>query len=689
MACGTKPTAASTSVMVAGAGWRVPVASKARGDDAIAPAASTFDEGKARLLHRLAEEQRLLRACGEVPAHYPPADSNSAYDVTRYEMVIDLQPARRAVLQSTGITATVLHDSLASVTLDYCGLPVRRVFEIGAGLRSFVQQDDRLTVTLSRTYRRGQTFSIVVDDTGSTASGIYGIRWAPAEFPESPATFTFAEPEGARFWFPCHDVPNDKAAFSLLIAVPRDHVVASNGHLVSDYEDVTPDGRARRIFWWVEDEPIATYLIAFAAAPYAILRDDRLPDVPIVNYVYPPDTATARRTFEPLPVMIDYFSRLFGDYPFEKYGHAVALFPGGMEHQTMTLVTERVARDSANYQWLIAHELTHQWFGDALTLRDWRHMWLNEGFATYGDALWYEHEFGADSLRSRMALFASFYRRFYFAGHVGPVVDPPGLDLFGSSSYEKGAWVLHMLRHLVGDETFFSILREYQESYRYGNVVTDDFVATAERGAGRDLSWFFEPWLYGRGFPRYEWSWSADTLASGGAMVRVSVRQAQDTTFYAMPIDFAFRTPAGERRETVFIDRNPQSFAVVLDGPPTDVAFDPGGWILSTVTRTDLSGPPGDVSRLAGMRVLSSPGAPPLVIELTLTPGEPIDVRADIVDIQGRLTATPYRGIAATGVTFVRWSGLTEDGEVARPGVYFARVRVGSVSRSVRLILVR
>ena len=393
-----------------------------------------FDEAKAFELLRLEEQRRFENLCGEVPDHYPPADPNPPYDVTHYDLVIDLRPDVQRVRQSTGITVTVLHDSLDSIAFDYCGPAVQRVFETGANqIRPFTRQDDQLIVSLSRVRHRGESFTIVVDDSGATTGGVVGIRWAPPQYPESPATVTFSEPEGARFWFPCHDVPSDKATMAMLISVPHDHVVAGNGRLAADYEDVF-EGRPRRIFWWVEDEPIATYLIAFAAAPYAVLHDDRLPNVPIVNYVYHPDSVTARQSFDRVPDMIRYFSQLFGDYPFQKYGHAAALFGGGMEHQTMTLVTERVARDSTNYQWLIAHELAHQWWGDAVTLRDWRHMWLNEVFATYGDALWHEHEFGAEGLRARMALFASFYLDAYAAGQTGPVVDPKGTELFGHAS---------------------------------------------------------------------------------------------------------------------------------------------------------------------------------------------------------------------------------------------------------------
>jgi hypothetical protein len=246
-----------------------------------------------------------------------------------------------------------------------------------------------------------------------------------------------------------------------------------------------------------------------------------------------------------------------------------------------------------------------------------------------------------------------------------------------------------MLRRVVGDDVFFAILREYLAQHRYGNVVSEDFVAAAERVSGRALDWFFTPWLHGVGYPKFRYAWRADTLASGGAFVTVDVAQTQDGTRYAMPVDFEFRTATGTERRTVDLDGPSQSFVVLLDAPPLagGVTLDPERWILATAEVGALPAIPVPPARLLAVSALRNPGPAPVALMVTLAAGGPVPLRVDIHDLQGRRVATLDRGLAATGTTRIDWDGAIERGGAAPGGIYFARVTAGDGARTVRLAL--
>jgi hypothetical protein len=248
-----------------------------------------------------------------------------------------------------------------------------------------------------------------------------------------------------------------------------------------------------------------------------------------------------------------------------------------------------------------------------------------------------------------------------------------------------------MLRRIVGDATFFTILREYQATHRYGNADTGDFVAACERIAGRPLDWFFDPWLYGTNLPCYRFCATSQALAGGGTLVRVTVTQAQDSLSYPMPVDFAFRTAHGERRETVFIHHDPQTFAVILDEPLVDggVVLDPDNWILGTVEESDLGPVPAPPARIAEVRSRSPSGPGPHELDVTLSAGEPTWLRVDVHDLQGRRVAVPFAGPAATGTLRVRWDGALDRGGRAPSSIYFARVSAGVEARTVCWIVLR
>ena len=263
-----------------------------------------------------------------------------------------------------------------------------------------------------------------------------------------------------------------------------------------------------------------------------------------------------------------------------------------MEHQTATSFGSGLIRGDASYYWIVAHELAHQWWGDSVTLADFREIWLNEGFATYSEALWYEHLNGASGLRAYMA---SLDTRPFCGTLYDPVAS--SCSLFGKTVYDKGAWVLHMLRGILGDADFFTGLRNHASDFTYSNAGTPDLRASMEAASGRALESFFTRWVYQTGEPAYRWGWRAAQTPSGW-VTYVRIEQTQPGAPFVMPIDLRVSTPSGSFTTRVENTASAQDFALpAVPAAPTSVTFDPDLWILKSTTTmalpdSDLDGVP-------------------------------------------------------------------------------------------------
>jgi len=361
------------------------------------------------------------------------------------------------------------------------------------------------------------------------------------------------------------------------ITVPSPLVVASNGTLLGSKNNA--DGTVT--YTWQEMYPISTYLISVAASNYATFSDYYETDegrMEVSFYAYPEHVSLAKDDFSVTVPMIEFYSRVFGEYPFldEKYGMAV--IPGGtsMEHQTCTSLTENAIEGTHRYDWLIAHELAHQWWGDLLTPNDWADIWLNEGFATYSDALWWENLYGLEGLKSRMAQI----KNVYFTRHTGEdhsVYDPPPGHLFCAIVYDKAAWVVHMLRYVVGEENFWKILKKYTHDFAYAGVTSQDFQNVCEEVSEQSLDWFFDQWVYEAGYPVYQFGWSYN----GGDKVNVIINQIQeDFPPFKMPVELDLVYPWGTETKTVWVEQKYNRFDLVVQERPLDVLFDADSWLL-------------------------------------------------------------------------------------------------------------
>jgi len=446
----------------------------------------------------------------------------------------------------------------------------------------FIHQNDLLDIYLTQTYLPDEEFTIEISYYGFPQAGL---NFSYHE--NEPIIWSLDEPIGARYWFPCYDIPSDKATVDMQITVPDTMIVASNGTLT----DIISNSDNTKTYIWQENYPISTYLISVAATNYVTFSDyytSNSETMEVSYFAYPEHLAQAQEDFSITVSMIDFYANVFGEYPFleEKYG--MAEIPGGtsMEHQTCTSFSSRLVKGTHEYDWIVAHELAHQWWGDLVTLTDWADIWLNEGFATYSDALWQENLYGPEGLKSRMA----YFKNIYLTRHTGPehpIYDPPLGHLFCVIEYEKAAWVLHMLRFVVGENNFWEILKEYAQLYAYSNATTEDLRGVCEQVYGADLEWFFNQWIYETGYPIYQFGWGC----SNQNKVRIVVNQIQEEfPLFKMPIELAFIFPSGTVKKIVWVDKEKNTFVFDCQEKPSNVLFDPDSWVLCNLEELQKKG---------------------------------------------------------------------------------------------------
>lgn len=506
------------------------------------------------------------------------------YDVKHWELDIDVTDLSNQVIYGkVTMTSESNVDGLTEIDYDlHTALEVDSVL-MGGQAVSYSHNVHTLTITLDRTYNTGESITTVVYYFGHPPGGGFGsFTWDMHQ--GQPIISTLSEPEGAREWWPCKDQPHDKAdSADVIITVPDYLVATSNGVLVSNIDN----GNGTRTFTWHISYPITTYLISLAITNYQSFTDwyvDVSGDsMPIVNYVYPEHYYQAVEDLNITPEAIGFFAGLFGEYPFlqEKYGHSIFPWGGAMEHQCNTSYGQWLIRGDHAYDWILVHELAHQWFGDMITCDIWPEIWMNEGFASYCEALWTEYLYGLESYLYYMVNYNSV------TDPSGPIYDPnPLFD--GNTVYSKGSWVLHMLRGVMEDEAFFQGMYAYANhpDYMYGTITTRQFQAVMEQFYGADLGWYFDEWVWGRNRPHYEYSWMDEDLGNGQFEIFLHIDQTQPQPapeVFTMPIKIYPRVNGVDTLITVFNDSREDDFRFIVNGEPTLLGFDIDNWILRNV----------------------------------------------------------------------------------------------------------
>ncbi len=446
----------------------------------------------------------------------------------------------------------------------------------------WTHQGDILVISLAQPADSGQAISLGIDYHGSPQSSGFG-SWSLTTHAGTPILSTLSEPYGARSWWPGKDDPSDKAdSANVWITVPAAYTATSNG-LLAGVDTLGADLRFR----WEERYPIASYLVSLAITNYERIDEYYVglegDSMLVSHYVYPEEYAQAAEDFNVTVPMLEFFSELWGEYPFiqEKYGHSMFPWGGAMEHQCNTSYGAVLVRGDHAYDRIVAHELAHQWWGDLVTCATFADIWLNEGFATYSEALWTEHVQGAAGLQAFMN------SRCWVSDPSGPVYDPP--STFNSNTvYRKGAWLLHMLRGQIGEAAFRDVMRGWYDSpFRYGSARVSDFLSHVDAYTDKDLEGYWQGYLYGVNRPDLSWTAVARTH-QGQDFAQVVLEQTQPEALFAA--HFPLHLEQQNRDEEVWLHQEEriQGWAIPLPAPLQGALFDPEDWMLETHAQAAL-----------------------------------------------------------------------------------------------------
>jgi aminopeptidase N len=571
--------------------WAPCIPSLAHNQDAVFEAIRLDHES----LEKGSNQQNFLRLSSVVAASVEP----QSIDVKHYRLQLQLTPNEFGTAGVITGAVTITGETTATISaIDVDAQPNLNIDSVmldGAS-KSFRRKNTRVVIPYQAPVPPGTPFTVVIQyhgpGLGANGQGLLFTRHGPNFL---PVIASFSEPFGAPLWWPCIDNPADKATVEVEVTVPEGNQAASNGVL-----DRTQANQNHTVtYFWREDSPLSTYLVSVAATNYEKLEDsytglDGATNMPLVFYVYPEHLEPARAKFGVVRSAMEIYAGMFGEYPFlgEKYGMAEWPFGGAMEHQTITSISASlVGSVTSSNQATIVHELAHHWWGDLVTMRSWNDIWLNEGFATYSEVLFFERFAGIDPGE----LLARSYDDGVVDGALGGTVTAENLNApfdDNGAIYRKGGWVLHMLRHVLGDQKFFSALKQYGSRYAFSNASTEDFQQVCEEFYGASLDWFFKEWIYAPGRPVYKLTPVFSSVdASGNFTVTLVIKQKQSQEIpgrengnYIMPLDVAIHYSDGtSETRTVFNDSRKQRFTFIVSREPVGVGLDESNWILKKV----------------------------------------------------------------------------------------------------------
>ncbi|TFH65302.1 MAG: hypothetical protein E4G91_02975 [Candidatus Zixiibacteriota bacterium] len=526
-----------------------------------------------------ADRERAIKA--QLSQREVLVDGNQAdYDVRYYGITVKLDFATGTI---QGNVQYKIRSNIAALNrvdlnlVDQLGVDSVR---FGSTAASFTHSADMLKITTPTPYAQNVEFDMAVYYQGTPATdGAQGMIFGSVS--GYTMCYTNCEPFGSRMWWPCKDYSLDKPdSVDISIDYPSIYKVASNGVIVSDVSS----GSGRKLIHYKHNYPIATYLVAFTCANFVFGQQTwtyGAINMPVVTYTLP-NAYAAKNSFETwmLPVLT-HLSDKFGTYPFatEKAGSAHFGWGGAMEHQTCTFYIPSFYTD-----WVIAHETGHQWWGDMITCKTFNHVWLNEGFASYSEPIFFESYYNSQ---------AAYFNYMQTQKYLGPgtvyVENPQTDDIFdGNLSYDKGSWIVHMLRGVLGDTTFFRVIHDYYDSpFKYGSLTTEDFSDFVSSRVGSDMYWFFHEWVYGDGHPDYEITWRCErdtSIAGGFNLYYVIVQTQTGGTFFRMPVKTQFVKTGGTLDTTIWSEGSAQFLTLHFADSVTNIVVDPQQWILRTVT---------------------------------------------------------------------------------------------------------
>jgi aminopeptidase N len=516
-----------------------------------------------------------------VPDPYP---KNEGIDAINYAFDILLSDSTDEITGSAVIDLRFRSAGIREVRFDLVNVGEEGSGMSVAGARvdgqdvEFRHESNALVVALPTPSTEGQRRQIRIDYRGTPATGLiigpnkYGDR----------TFFSDNWPNKARHWLPTIDHPYDKATSEFRVTAPDHYQVISNGLLIEE----TDLANGMRRTHWKQSVPIATWLYALGVARFAVQRVDDYEGVEIQTWVYPQDRDAGFYDFAvPTKRAMEFYGDRVGPYSYEKLANVQSnSVGGGMEAATAIFYGEDSVTGDRSTRWrnVIIHEVAHQWFGNAVTEYDWDDVWLSEGFATYFTLLFIEHQYGRDEFLQGLLASRDQILPFVAENPDYRIVHDNLVDMgqvtTGAGTYQKGSWVLHMLRGVVGDDAFWEGIQSYYREFQDRNATTADFRRHMEEASGIDLETFFRQWLYSGGLPEYRGGWSYDAAAG---TIEIEIEQVQRSGHaFEMPIQVAIDVDGTRRIQTLDVSGTRNRFTIAVSAEPDAVVLDPDTWVL-------------------------------------------------------------------------------------------------------------
>jgi aminopeptidase N len=518
-----------------------------------------------------------LLLSGLVTLTAPCQDHHQRYetiDVLAYRFEIDLNDTSDVIQGTAHIEIAFRKDvdqfqlDLSNKLPDNTGMEVKQITEDGREL-SFQHREDRITLHIPGA-KQGtkRNYKIIYGGVPGDGLIISRNKFGDRTF------FGDNWPNRGHHWLPLVDHPSDKAIVEFIVHAPDHYGVVAVGKRISEEREA-----GRLYSHWITTVPLSTKLMVIGVSPFAVKEMQSQSGVPVSTWVYPQNREMGFHDYSVATLALDFFESYIAPFPYAKLANVQSkTVYGGMENASCIFYHERTVNGKQDHEGLFAHEIAHQWFGDAVSELDWHHIWLSEGFATYLTDIYIEQKHGreafVESMLDEKRQVLRFSRR-----RLAPIVDttlPVSTRLLNKNSYEKAGWVLHMLRHDLGNELFHECVQTFYEKFKFKNALTEDFLEVVESLSGRDYDAFFHQWFYQSGHPVLSASWK-----KRGKKTVLTIHQHQEQHLFEFPIDIELTNNKGEAfRETLSIHSSSQSFTLKPSFKPSELILDPDTWLL-------------------------------------------------------------------------------------------------------------
>ncbi|MEM6261705.1 MAG: M1 family aminopeptidase [Bacteroidota bacterium] len=500
-------------------------------------------------------------------------------DIIAYKFELDLNDENDSI-KGKALISIRPEKSCKEIRLDLVGTTPGEptgmtVFEVqlDGKLTGFDHQNDRLVIPISAA-QWGDTLHVAIRYAGIPADGliISKTKFGDRSF------FGDNWPDRAQHWLPVEDHPADKAFCEFIVTAPSHYQVVGNGALQEETDLANGD----RLTHWKSTVPLPTKVMVIGAARFAVQQLPDIQDIPLSSWVYPQNREAGFFDYRQADSILAFFIQNIGPYPYAKLANVQSKTRyGGMENASNIFYMEGSVTGERKHEPLLAHEIAHQWFGNSATEADWPHIWLSEGFATYFTHLYNEYTYGKDRMRVDMQKDKARIQAFIKMAPNATVVDTQTTELIrllNPNSYEKGGWVLHMIRYEVGDEDFWKGIRTYYERFHLKNAITADLQQVMEEVSGKELGWLFQQWLYYPGIPEvgYEWKYNE---ASQSILLELTQTQ-QASTVFRLPIEVEVTWEDRKKQVKLVMDQPQQQFTIKARQVPESVSLDPEAWLL-------------------------------------------------------------------------------------------------------------